>query len=102
MRELDRLAAHLEVLLRDAEEQNLDLQQVPSWLRGWKSPWKDKVKGGELISIGEDELYDLGIRTRERFPDLFKENYHPDIYTIKATQVSIVLKFFLWFNYVKA
>lgn len=87
MRELDRLADHLEVLLRDAEERNLPLQEVPSWLRGWKSPWKDKVKGGELISRGEQEVYDLGIRTREKFPDLFGEDYHPDVYPIRTSQV---------------
>ncbi|GLT89225.1 hypothetical protein SLE2022_072180 [Rubroshorea leprosula] len=46
-----------------------------------------KLTGGELISKGEDELYDLGIRIRERFPDLFNEEYHPDVYTIKATHV---------------
>ncbi|KAJ9160375.1 hypothetical protein P3X46_025782 [Hevea brasiliensis] len=87
MRELDRLASHLEGLIRDAKEQNLSLQKVPTWLLGWESPWRDKLKGGELISKGEDELYDLGIRIRERFPDLFKEEYHPDVYPIKATQV---------------
>ncbi|EXB29259.1 Multiple inositol polyphosphate phosphatase 1 [Morus notabilis] len=87
MRELDRLAAHLEVLLRDVEVQNLSLQEVPSWLWGWKSPWKEKVKGGELISKGEKELYDFGIRTREKFPNLFDEDYHPDVYPIRTSQV---------------
>lgn len=88
MRELDRFSDRLEVLLREAEEHNLSLQKVPSWLRGWKSPWKGKLKGGELISKGEDELYNLGIRVRERFPELFSEQYHPDVYPLKATQVS--------------
>ncbi|KAI4306870.1 hypothetical protein L6164_030112 [Bauhinia variegata] len=87
IRELDNLTVRLEVLLKDAEKQNLPLERVPSWLRGWQSPWKGRLKGGELISRGEDELYDLGIRIRERFPNLFSEEYHPDIYTIKATQV---------------
>ncbi|MGS0257863.1 histidine-type phosphatase, partial [Escherichia coli] len=85
MRELDGLAAHLKVLLRDAEEENLSLQEVPSWLRGWKSPWKEKLKGGELITKGEQELYDFGIRTREKFPDLFGEDYHPDVYPIRTS-----------------
>ncbi|KDP44713.1 hypothetical protein JCGZ_01213 [Jatropha curcas] len=87
MRELDRLASHLEELIRDANERNLSLQKLPTWLQSWTSPWKGKLKGGQLISKGEDELYDLGLRTRERFPDLFNEEYHPDVYTIKATQV---------------
>ncbi|XP_018811216.2 multiple inositol polyphosphate phosphatase 1 [Juglans regia] len=87
IRELDNLEARLKVLTRDAEEQMLSLQKVPSWLREWKSPWKGKMKGGELISKGEIELYDLGIRIRENFPDVFNEEYHPDVYAIRATQV---------------
>jgi multiple inositol-polyphosphate phosphatase/2,3-bisphosphoglycerate 3-phosphatase len=93
MRELDKLASHLEELIKDAEEQNLSLEKVPSWLRGWKSPWRGKLKGGELIRKGEEELYNLGIRIRERFPELFEEEYHPDVYPIKASQVSSVLKY---------
>lgn len=88
MRELDRLADRLEILIREAKEQGLSLENFPGWLQGWKSPWKGKLKGGELISKGEEELYDLGIRIRERFPDLFNDEYHPDVYPIKATQVS--------------
>lgn len=87
IRELDTLADHLKSLISDAEKQNLLLDRIPSWLRGWESPWKGRLKGGELISKGEEELYDLGIRTREKFPQLFDEEYHPDIYPIKATQV---------------
>ncbi|XP_059666784.1 uncharacterized protein LOC132312432 [Cornus florida] len=87
MRELNNLAARLEVLLQDAEEQKLSLQKIPAGLRGWKSPWKGKFKGGELISKGEDELYNLGIRIRKRFPELFGEDYHPDVYPIKTTQI---------------
>lgn len=82
------MAVRLEALLKDAEEQKKSLQKVPAWFHGWKSPWKGKVKGGELMRIGEDELYDLGIRIREKFSDLFNEDYHPDVYPIKATQVS--------------
>ena len=93
MRELDNLATHLESLLRDVKEQNLSLKKVPAWLWGWKSPWKGKVTGGELTDVGEIELYHLAIRIRERFPDLFNEEYHPDVFTIKATQVSPVLVF---------
>uniref|UniRef100_A0A3N7FRY3 Multiple inositol polyphosphate phosphatase 1 n=1 Tax=Populus trichocarpa TaxID=3694 RepID=A0A3N7FRY3_POPTR len=87
MRELDKLASHLGELIREAEEQNLSLEKVPLWLRGWKSPWRGKLKGGELIRKGEEELYNLGIRIRERFSELFDEEYHPDVYPIKATQV---------------
>ncbi|KAL9421740.1 hypothetical protein AB3S75_034081 [Citrus x aurantiifolia] len=87
MRELERLADHLEVLIREAKEKGSSLQKVPGWLQGWTSPWQGKLKGGELIGKGEDELYDLGIRIREKYPDLFSEEYHPDVYPIKATQV---------------
>ncbi|KAL8550159.1 hypothetical protein ACS0TY_008836 [Phlomoides rotata] len=83
LKELDALASRLEVLLENVKE-----QKFPAWLWGWKSPWTGKHKGGELISEGENELYELGVRTREKFPELFKEDYHPDVYPIKATQIS--------------
>lgn len=94
IREMDNLSARLEVLIRDAEERKLPLERLPSWINGWKSPWQGRLKGGELVSKGEDELYDLGIRVREKFPNLFDEEYHPVIYPIKATQVSLSLIFF--------
>ncbi|KAK3229629.1 hypothetical protein Dsin_001510 [Dipteronia sinensis] len=87
MRELDSLADHLEVLVREAKEHHSSQQKVPAWLRQWKSPWKGKLKGGELISKGEDESYGIGIRVREKFPDLFNDDYHPDVYNIRASQV---------------
>ncbi|KAM3281990.1 multiple inositol polyphosphate phosphatase 1 [Capsicum chacoense] len=87
LRELEAFAARLEVLVRDVKEQKQSLDKIPAWLMGWNSPWNRKRTGGELISEGEDELYNLGIRVRERFPSLFSEEYHPDIYSIKATQV---------------
>ena len=88
------MSAHLEALIKDAKGRHLPLERVPSWLHGWKSPWQGRLKGGELISKGEEELYDLGLRIREKFPSLFDEEYHPDIYTIKATQVSLSSIFF--------
>ncbi|GAB2288304.1 hypothetical protein Dimus_022642 [Dionaea muscipula] len=87
MRELDKLANSLRVLIEHAKEQKLPLEKVPEWLFDWKSPWSGKVNGGELIIKGEEELYALGIRTRERFPEIFQDDYHPDIYSIRATQV---------------
>ncbi|KAJ4830200.1 hypothetical protein Tsubulata_050217, partial [Turnera subulata] len=80
MRELDRLASHLQDLIRDAEDRHSSIQKVPAWMKGWTSPWKGKVKGGELIRKGEEEMYNLGIRVRERFPDLFNEPYHHDAF----------------------
>ncbi|XP_057476484.1 LOW QUALITY PROTEIN: uncharacterized protein LOC130764326 [Actinidia eriantha] len=87
IKELNGLATRFEVLLQDAKEKNLALEKVPAWFWEWKSPWKGKVKGGELIREGEDELYQLGIRIRDKFPQLFNEEYHPDVYPIKATQI---------------
>ncbi|XVF84063.1 hypothetical protein PTKIN_Ptkin16aG0544600 [Pterospermum kingtungense] len=87
MRELEMLASHIQELLKDAKDKNLSPQKVPAWLQKWESPWKGKLKGGELDIKGEEELYQLGIRVRERFPDIFNEDYHPDVYNIKATQV---------------
>ncbi|KAG8390141.1 hypothetical protein BUALT_Bualt01G0052700 [Buddleja alternifolia] len=88
MKELEALASNLELLLENVKEWESSVQKIPPWLWGWKSPWTGKHKGGELISEGENELYQLGIRTREKFPELFHENYHPDLFPIKATQVS--------------
>ncbi|XP_041993667.1 multiple inositol polyphosphate phosphatase 1-like isoform X1 [Salvia splendens] len=86
MKLLDALGTRLQVLLENVKEKKSGA--LPAWLRGWKSPWTGKHKGGELISLGESELYELGIRVREKFPQLFHEDYHPDIYPIRATQVS--------------
>lgn len=97
MRELDKLATHLELLLRDVKGHDLSFKKVPAWLWGWKSPWKGKVMGGELTDVGEVELYHLAIRIRERFPDLFNEEYHPDIFMIKATQVSLSSTFLVFY-----
>lgn len=87
IKEMDDLAKRIEVLLQDAKEKESDLQKVPAWLWGWKSSWKGRFKGGELIREGEEELYHLAIRIRDKFPQLFNEDYHPDVYPIKATQV---------------
>ncbi|CAA6669294.1 unnamed protein product [Spirodela intermedia] len=91
IKELDRLAIRLDSLLKDTKritgENGLGLQKIPSWLWDWQSPWKGREKGGELIQRGENELYNLGIRIRERYPDLFDEEYHPDTFNIRATQV---------------
>ncbi|WOK91479.1 hypothetical protein Cni_G00170 [Canna indica] len=89
IKELDRLTFRLEALLNGAKQKEKEdaLQKIPAWLWGWQSPWRGRQKGGELISKGEVELYQLGIRVRERFPRLFDDEYHPDIYRIMATQV---------------
>ncbi|KAE8714839.1 multiple inositol polyphosphate phosphatase 1-like isoform X2 [Hibiscus syriacus] len=87
MRELENLASHIKEIIKDAKERNLPLQKVPAWFHKWEPPWKGKLKGGELDIKGEEEMYQLGISVRERFPDLFNEEYHPDVYPIKTTQV---------------
>lgn len=87
LKQLEALSTRLQFLLQNVEEEKKSLHNIPAWLSGWKSPWKGKHKGGELISEGEAEMYELGIRIREKFPELFKEEYHPDIYPIKTTQV---------------
>lgn len=86
MREFDALSSRLEVLLNDVTDRKSS-KRVPAWFWGWRSPWVGKPTGGELIKEGEDDLYHLGIRVREKFPQLFSEDYHPDIYPIKATQI---------------
>ncbi|KAL6003112.1 hypothetical protein ACLOJK_023335 [Asimina triloba] len=91
IKELDELAVHLDALLtgakQNAQGHNFSIKKIPKWLWGWKSPWKGKGKGGELVNKGEDELYNLGIRVGKRFSDLFRDEYHPDVFSIRATQV---------------
>ncbi|OMP11813.1 Histidine phosphatase superfamily, clade-2, partial [Corchorus capsularis] len=86
LREMEKLADHVQELIKDVKDKELSLRKVPAWLQTWDSPWRGKLKGGELDSKGEEELYQLGIRVRERFPEIFNEEYHPDVYPIKATQ----------------
>lgn len=90
IKELDRLAVRLKALIDEAKQgpESDSLKKIPSWMKGWESPWKGRVKGGELVSEGEEELYNLAIRVKERFQGLFDEEYHPDVYSIRATQVS--------------
>ncbi|KAJ9553252.1 hypothetical protein OSB04_017297 [Centaurea solstitialis] len=83
LKELETLSTRLKDILQSAK----DSKKLPSWLREWSSPWKGKTKGGELISLGEDELYNLGIRVRERFQELFSDEYHPDVYQIRSSQI---------------
>nr|GEW38123.1 multiple inositol polyphosphate phosphatase 1-like isoform X2 [Tanacetum cinerariifolium] len=69
------------------KETKSSLEKVPSWLLKWSSHWKGKIRGEELISQGEDEMYHLGKRIMERFHGLFTDEYHPGIYQIRVTQV---------------
>lgn len=90
-KELEQLSIRFESLLKSSEHtltgETHGSQQIPSWLRGWRSPWDTKRTNGELTYEGEQELYHLGMRLRERFPQIFDEDYHPDVYLISATQV---------------
>ncbi|KAK1415460.1 hypothetical protein QVD17_31242 [Tagetes erecta] len=86
-KDLEILSTRLNSLLQNAKEKGSSLENLPSWLWGWSSPWKGQTKGGELIIQGEDEMYHLGIRIREQFQELFSDDYHPDVYQIRATQI---------------
>ncbi|KAM0927998.1 hypothetical protein ACQ4PT_002204 [Festuca glaucescens] len=91
VKELDRLAERLGALVNEARQGpgSESLKKIPSWMKGWQSPWKGKVtgKGGELVSEGEEELFNFANRVKERFQDLFDEEYHPEVFSIRATQV---------------
>ncbi|KAL4556936.1 hypothetical protein LXL04_035103 [Taraxacum kok-saghyz] len=87
IKNMEALSIRLKSLVKIAKEKGSSLDNLPSWLQGWRSPWKGKTKGGYLVPKGEDELYNLGIRIRKRFPQLFSDDYHPDIYHIRASQV---------------
>ncbi|CAM0877301.1 unnamed protein product [Alopecurus aequalis] len=91
VKELDRLAVRLGDLVNEARQgpDSESLKKIPSWMNGWESGWKHRVtgKGGELVSEGEEELFNFANRVKERFQDLFDEEYHPAVYSIRATQV---------------
>ena len=97
IKELAQLSIRLESLLKSADDtltgETHGSQQILSWLRGWQSPWDIKKTNGELTREGEEELYNLGMRLRERFPQIFDEDYHPDVYLISATQVNFLTSF---------
>ncbi|GLJ37451.1 hypothetical protein SUGI_0760910 [Cryptomeria japonica] len=90
-KELELFSERLEMLLKSAGHTVVgdahESKQLPSWLIGWRSPWEGRKTNGQLTREGEEELYQLGKRIRERFPELFNEDYHPDVYSITATQV---------------
>lgn len=87
IKELEGFADRLEKLALDAEKVSSDVDSLPAWIKGWKSPWEGKKVGGELLPKGEEEMYDLAQRYRNRFPEIFSDVYHPDVYPIIATQV---------------
>ena len=60
IKELEQLSIRLESLLKSVEgtltgETN-GSQQIPSWLRGWQSPWGGKQTNGELTREGPSGL----------------------------------------------
>ncbi|KAG0598504.1 hypothetical protein M758_12G079700 [Ceratodon purpureus] len=86
--ELEKFAERLRVLAKGAAEaQNESTISPPAWISDWKSPWSDKQIGGELLPKGEEEHYDLAQRYKIKYPEIFSEEYHPDVYPIIATQV---------------
>ncbi|XP_024363321.1 uncharacterized protein [Physcomitrium patens] len=88
IKELEGFADRLRVLSAEAaKNQNETTSLPPAWIKEWKSPWSDKQIGGELLPKGEEELYDLALRYKSKYPEIFSEQYHPDVYPIIATQV---------------
>ncbi|ONK77193.1 uncharacterized protein A4U43_C02F4050 [Asparagus officinalis] len=58
IQELDRLAIRLESLLSEAKQAG---RSIPSWLSGWKSPWKGRKRGGELVTRASASAVAFGI-----------------------------------------
>lgn len=74
----------LENLFKDAR----NVQDYP-WVQNWTSPLAHmSAASGELHPIGEDELWSLGRRLRQRLPALMQHHYLPKRYPIVSTQVS--------------
>jgi multiple inositol-polyphosphate phosphatase/2,3-bisphosphoglycerate 3-phosphatase len=85
IKELEKLAKRLHEVAAQAGN------TAPAWMRDWKSPWEGKKVGGELLPIGEEEMYYLAQRYRNNYTEIFEDDYHPETYPIITTQVVINL-----------
>ncbi|CAM6026504.1 unnamed protein product [Sphagnum balticum] len=81
IKELEKLAKRLHEVAAQAGN------TAPAWMRDWKSPWEGKKVGGELLPIGEEEMYYLAQRYRNNYTEIFEDDYHPETYPIITTQV---------------
>ncbi|KAL8171008.1 hypothetical protein V2J09_022812 [Rumex salicifolius] len=93
MRELDRLGDSLRALVENADK-NKCSETIPAWFYDWRSPWEGKPKGGELLIQGEEEHYTIALRVRERFAELFSDEYHPDVPRASASAVAFGMGLF--------
>jgi multiple inositol-polyphosphate phosphatase/2,3-bisphosphoglycerate 3-phosphatase len=99
VKDLESFGERLRVLSAEAaKSQNETTSMPPAWINNWKSPWSDKWNGGELLPKGEEEHYDLAQRYKLKYPEIFSEQYHPDVYPIIATQVKSMTKFFCFLH----
>ena len=58
-----------------------------AWMGAYSSPWEGHRGGGELLQEGEEELYFMGVRFRERFGGIFGQRYHSKAVRFISTQV---------------
>lgn len=61
-----------------------------AWMAAFQSPWEGHKGGGELLPVGEEELYHMGRRYRERFASIFGPPYHSKAVRFLSTQVRYV------------
>lgn len=55
------------------------------WMRSFKNPVAMEDEG-KLVVKGMMELYDLAKRFKNAYPEIFKKEYDPDVYFLRATQ----------------
>ncbi|GAQ89106.1 Histidine phosphatase superfamily protein [Klebsormidium nitens] len=64
-----------------------NLRSPPNWIGDYIVPWEGHEPVGYLVPGGEEEMYGLAKRWKQRMPNVLDQTYHPERYRIFGTQV---------------
>lgn len=62
---------------------------APDWIGDYVVPWEGHEPVGYLVRGGEEEMYGLAKRWKQRMPHVLDQVYHPERYRIFGTQVGL-------------